>query len=191
MIQISTYFNKGGIARRWIYGYTFILGHFSKDLTEEVANNRDIYGIGHDEEIENLVSVLGKLSNKNALLIGEAGVGKSSLILGVAQRINTGNVPIQLKDKRIVQLDINGLIAHSLKMGNIEELIMKAMQELENSGNAILYIDEMQELIPAKAEESDHSLAGILLPYILNSKFPIIGTVNYSDYKNISTVTNP
>jgi len=68
-------------------------------------------------------------------------------------------------------------------MGNIEELIMKAMQELENSGNAILYIDEMQELIPAKAEESDHSLAGILLPYILNSKFPIIGTVNYSDYK--------
>jgi len=175
------YFNKGGIARRWIYGYTFILGHFSKDLTEEVANNRDIYGIGHDEEIENLVSVLGKLSNKNALLIGEAGVGKSSLILGVAQRINTGNVPIQ--DKRIVQLDINGLIAHSLKMGNIEELIMKAMQELENSGNAILYIDEMQELIPAKAEESNHSLAGILLPYILNSKFPIIGTVNYSDYK--------
>ena len=177
------YFNKGGIARKWIYGYTFILGHFSKDLTEEAAENRDTYGIGHDSEIENLVSVLGKLSNKNALLVGEAGVGKSSLIIGVAQRINTGNVPVQLKDKRIIQLDINGLIARSLKMGNIEELIIKAMQELENSGNTILYIDEMQELIPARAEESNHSLAGILLPYILNSKFPIIGTVNYADYK--------
>jgi len=177
------YFSKGGIARKWIYGDTFILGNFSKDLTEEVASHRDIYGIGHDEEIESLVSVLGKLSSRNALLIGEAGVGKSSLILGVAQRINTGNVPVQLKDKRIIQLDINGLIARSLKIGNLEELIIKAMQELENSGNAILYIDEMQELIPAKAQESNHSLAGILLPYILNSKFPIIGTVNYSDYK--------
>ena len=77
--------------------------------------DRDIYGIGHDEEIENLVSVLGKISNKNALLIGEPGVGKSSIMLGIAQRINRGDVPNQLKDRRILQFDINGLIAHSSK----------------------------------------------------------------------------
>jgi len=177
------YYRKGGIAREWVYGYTFILSHFSKDVNEEVADSQDIYGIGHEAEIENLVSILGKISNKNALLIGDAGVGKSSLILGVAQRINTGNVPIQLKSKRIVQLDINGLIAQASGNTKIEELVSKAMKELENASNTILYIDEIQELIPAKAEESGQSIAGIMLPYIINSKFPIVGTINYADYK--------
>ncbi len=176
------YYKKGGIARQWVYGYTFILSHFSKDLNEVVAESKDIFGIGHEEEIESLVSILGKMSNRNALLLGEAGVGKSSLILGVAQRINTADVPPQLKDKRVVQLDISGLVAQSAN-GNLEELIIKSMKELENAGNTILYIDEMQELIPAKAEESGQSIAGIMLPYIMNSKFPIIGTVNYADYK--------
>lgn len=177
------YYRKGGVARDWVYGYTFILSHFSKDINEEVAQSKDTFGIGHEDEIENLVSVLGKISNKNALLIGDAGVGKSSLILGVAQRINRANVPIQLKSKRVVQLDINGLIAQSSGNIRIEELVSKAMRELENAGNTILYIDEIQELIPAKAQESGQSIAGIMLPYIINSKFPIVGTINYADYK--------
>jgi len=177
------YYRKGGIAKQWVYGYTFILGHFAKNLNEYVAKDRDIYGIGHEDEIEALVSVLGKVTNRNALFIGEPGVGKSSIVLGIAQRINSGDVPEQIKDKRVLQLDINGLIAHASKDSNIELLISKAMKELENAGDVILYIDEMQELIPSKASESGHSLAGILLPYILNSKFPILGTVNYSDYK--------
>lgn len=178
-----SYYRKGGIAKQWIYGYTFILNHFSKDLNKIVSESKDIYGIGHDEEVETLVSTLGKLSNKNALLIGEPGVGKSSLILGLAQRINSGDVPIQLKEKRIIQLDLNGLIAISKKEKNLEELIIKAIRELESSGNTILYIDEIQELIPRKAEETNHSIAGMLLPYIMNSRFPIVGTTNYSDYK--------
>ena len=177
------YYKRGGIAEAWVYGYTFVLNKFSKNLNEEVAAVDDIFGVGHDDEVENLISVLGKISNRNALLIGEAGVGKSSLILGIAQRINSGDVPDQIKDKRILQLDINGLIAYSSKEKGIEELLSKAIAELENAGDTILYIDEMQELVPAKAQDSGHSLAGILLPYILNSKFPIIGTVNYADYK--------
>jgi ATP-dependent Clp protease ATP-binding subunit ClpC len=177
------YYRKGGVARQWIYGYTFILSHFSQDVNEIVSESQDIFGIGHDEEVELLVATLGKLSNKNALFIGDPGVGKSSLILGLAQRINSGDVPIQLKDKRIIQLDINGLIATSKKDQNLEELVIKAFRELEKAGNTILYIDEMQELIPRKAQESSHSLAGMLLPYILDSKFPIVGTTNYSDYK--------
>jgi ATP-dependent Clp protease ATP-binding subunit ClpC len=177
------YYRKGGVAKQWIYGYTFILSHFSKDLNKLMSESRDVYGIGHDDEVEALVSSLGKLSNRNALLVGEPGTGKSSIIFGLAQRINSGNVPIQLKDKRIIQLDLNGLIAVSKKEKNLEELIIKAMSELERAGNTILYIDEMQELIPRKAEESNHSIAGMLLPYILNSKFPIVGTTNYADYK--------
>ncbi len=177
------YFRRGGIANAWIYGYTFVLNHFAKNLNEYIIKENDIYGIGHDEEIEALVSILGKVSNRNALFIGEPGVGKSSIVLGMAQRINSGNVPLQIKDKRILQLDINGLIALSSKEKNVELLLSKAMKELENAQDVILYIDEMQELIPSKASESGHSLAGILIPFILNSKFPIIGTVNYSDYK--------
>jgi len=103
--------------------------------------------------------------------------------MGIAQRINSGDVPLQLKDKRILKFDINGLIAQSSKEQNLEGLVLKAMNELENAKDVILYIDEMQELIPSKANESGHSIAGILLPYILNSKFPILGTVNYADYK--------
>lgn len=177
------YFKKGGVAKNWIYGYTYILSHFTKNLNEEIISDRDIYGIGHDDEIEALISVLGKVSNRNALFIGDPGVGKSSIVLGVAQKINSGDVPIQIKDKRILKFDINGLIAQSSKERNLELLISKSMKELENAQDVILYIDEMQELIPSKASESGHSLAGILLPYILNSKFPILGTVNYSDYK--------
>jgi ATP-dependent Clp protease ATP-binding subunit ClpC len=178
------YYRKGGIAESWVYGYTYILDHFSRDLTNEIAKTRDVFGIGHDETLESLISTLGKVSNKNALLVGEAGTGKSSLILGVAQRINRGDVPIQIKDKRIIQLDLNSLIAHSSKPDqNMEELIAKAMNELTKAGDVILFIDEMQELMPAKADESGHSVAGIMLPYILDGRFPIVGTVNHADYK--------
>jgi len=177
------YYRKGGIWKQILYGYTFILSHFSKEINKEIAETNDIFGIGHDEEVENLVSVLGKVTNKNALLIGEPGVGKSSIILGLAQRINRGDVPIQLKDKRIIELDINALIAHSQNTGSMEELIIKAMTELSKAGNTILYIDEIQQIVPTKAQESGHTIAGIMLPYILNSKFPIIGSINYADYK--------
>lgn len=177
------YFRKGGVAKDWIYGYTFILSHFSKDINKTVAQTQDIFGIGHDDEVESIIATIGKLSNKNALLIGEPGTGKSSLILGLAQRINSGNVPLQLQKKRIIELDINGLMAIAQKEKNIEELVIKAFAELEKAGNTILYIDEIQELIPTKTRETQHSIASMLTPYVINSKFPIVGTTNYSDYK--------
>lgn len=177
------YFRKGGIGKQWIYGWTFILNHFSKDLTKVVAESRDTFGIGHDEEVDAIVSVLGKMSNKNALMIGEPGVGKSSIILGLAQRINYADVPLQLKDKRIIQLDLNNLVATSQKLSNLEEVVVKTMNELEKAGNTILYIDEIQQLIPSKEGDSGYNLAGVFLPYVLNSKFPIVGSINYADYK--------
>lgn len=177
------YYKTGGVARDLIYGWTFILGHFSSDVNENVANTQEVFGIGHKKEIERLTATVGKLSKNNALLIGEPGVGKSSIIKGLAQKINRGDVPEQLKDKRIVQLDLNSLMAQANKEKNIEELIKKAMEELTKAGNTILYIDEIQELIPAKAEKSGSSIAGMMLPYILESVFPIVGTLNYADYK--------
>jgi len=176
------YFENGGIGGQWIYGYTYTLGHFSKNLNEKVAKTRDVYGIGQDEALEALTSVLGKVTNKHALLIGEPGVGKTSVVWGVAQRMNKGDTPKQLQRKKIIQLELNSLIASSGKK-NIEELVEKAMKEIETAGNIILFIDEMQELMPAKSEGSGQSISSIILPYLMNSKFPVIGTVNYSDYK--------
>lgn len=179
----SQYYRTGGIAKTWIYGYTYILDQFSRDLNEEFAKESDVFGIGHEKEVENLVAILGRPNKKHALLIGEAGVGKSSLIKGLAQRINKGNVPPLLSNARIVQLDINGLIAHSTGKKNIEFVIQKAMNELAKAGNVILFIDDLQELIPAKAQETGHTIADILLPYVSEGKFAIVGTVNFSDYK--------
>ncbi len=104
------------------------------------------------------------------------------MVWGVAQRMNAGDAPEQLQRKKIIQLDLNSLIA-SASERNVEELVARAMKELESAGNVILFIDEMQELMPAKAEGSGQSVSSIILPYLMNSKFPVIGTVNYSDYK--------
>lgn len=177
------YHKTNGIAKSWVYGYTFVLNHFSKEINEDVANSYEKFGIGHAEEVDELVSIIGKVGKRNALLIGDPGVGKSSLIKGLAQKINNGNVPPQLLGKRIVQLDLNGMIAYASNMKNVESVIQRAMQELAGAGNTILYIDELQELLPAKAEESGNSIANIILPYILEGTFPVIGTVNYSNYK--------
>lgn len=177
------YYRTGGIGNAWIYGYTFVLGHYSKDLNQIMAKQVGKYGIGHEAEIEELMSILGKVSKNNVLLIGESGTGKTSLAKGFAQRINQGTVPAVLRDMRVIQLDLNGLIAAAPKFGNIESLIQQTMDELSKAGNTALFIDEIQEIVPAKGQESQHSIAGILLPYILESKFPIIGTITYADYK--------
>ncbi|HEQ65399.1 MAG TPA: ATP-dependent Clp protease ATP-binding subunit, partial [bacterium] len=177
------YYPVGGIGKYWIYGHTFILNKFSKDITERMSKVQDKYGIGHDREIEEIISIVGRMSNKNVLLVGEAGVGKSSIIKGLAQRIVRGKINPQLLGKKIIQLDITSLLAQGVGKGNLEELIQKALNELSFSGNTILYIDEIQEIIPAKSDQSGSSLASIMLPYILESEFPIIGTINYADYK--------
>lgn len=178
------YYRTGGILRDVLFGYTFILDKFSKDITQEIINVKDLYGIGHEKEVDALISVLGKNSRKNALLIGQPGTGKSSIIKGLAQRINWGDIPAHLSRMRIIQLDLNGLIAYdAAHPENLESLIQKAFSELEKAGNVILFIDEIQETIPAKAAESGQAVSSILLPYLIDNKFPIIGTINYADYK--------
>lgn len=177
------YTRTGGIAASWIYGYTFVLSHYSRDLTQEMARKGGHYGIGHDKEMDEIISVLSKMSKKNVLLVGESGTGKTSIAKGLAERINKGQIPRILKDMRIIQLDLNSVVASTGVHGNLESLIKETMEELQKSGNTILFIDEIQEIAGLKGQESEHTLAGIMLPYILESNFPIIGTITFSDYK--------
>lgn len=177
------YLRTGGIASSWVYGYTFVLSHYSRDLTQEVAKKGGHYGIGHDSEMEELIAVLSKMSKKHVLLVGESGTGKTSIAKGLAERINRGTVPPILKDHRVIQLDVNSLVAGAGAYQNLENLVQETMRELEKAGNTILFIDEIQEITGTKGEESQHTLAGILLPYILESRFPVMGTITFSDYK--------
>lgn len=177
------YIPTGGIARSWIYGYTFVLSHYSRDLTQELSRKGGHYGIGHETELEEVLSILSKASKHNVLLVGESGTGKTSIAKGIAERLNRGTVPPAIKGMRVIQLDINGLIAAGPAYGNLETLVQQTMQELERAGNTILFIDEIQEIVAVQGQESKHSLAGILLPYIMESSFPIVGTITYADYK--------
>jgi ATP-dependent Clp protease ATP-binding subunit ClpA len=177
------YTRSGGIANNWIYGYTYVLNHYSTDLNQKMAKINEKFGIGHEEQMKQAISILSKMTKNNILFIGEGGTGKTSMVKGLANLINHKKVPPNLFDMRIIQLDINGLIAGATQHGNIESLVQKTMSELQKAGNTVLFIDEIQELIPTKGQESQHSLAGIFLPYILESNFPIIGTITYTDYK--------
>lgn len=178
------YIANGGIGQGWLHGYTFILNKFSTDINRQMMMKQGRFGIGHDDEITEMISILGRLNKNNALLIGEPGVGKSSIIKGLAQRINTGQISKQLANYKILQLDINSLIAYaSSSSRNIEGLMEKAISEISNSNDVILFIDEVQDLIPASAQESGQNIASILLPHLINGNFPVIATVNYSDYK--------
>lgn len=183
----NPYRRTGGILDSIIYGYTYIFNHYSRNLNRVVAKEKEHFGIGHEEDLDEMMAVVSKMTKNNAIIVGENGTGKTSMILGLAERINTGNVPDFLKNKRILQLDVNGLIAASAQHGGIESVIKKSMEELQRSGDTILFIDEMQEIISTQSKESKNSIAGILLPYIIESKYPVVGTMSFRDYKRFTS----
>ena len=179
----TPYYRTGGIGRLWVYGYTFKLDKFTKDITRDIATSHDIFGIGHDNEVEQIIATLGRADNRNILLLGQPGVGKSSIIKGLAQQINWGTVPDVLRNKRILQLDINLLLAQSDRDKKTEKLLEEGFEEMKRAGNTILYIDEIQEILPAQSSDTGQNLAGIILPHIIQGDVPIIGTINQADYK--------
>jgi ATP-dependent Clp protease ATP-binding subunit ClpC len=159
------------------------LDEFSTNLTQSAQEQRLDPVVGREKEIERVVQILGRRSKNNPVLIGEPGVGKTAIAEGLAQRIVNGDVPDILNDKKIVQLDIGLLVAGTKYRGEFEERLKKVMDEIRQSGNIILVIDELHTLIGAGAAEGAIDAANILKPALSRGELQCIGATTISEYR--------
>ena len=127
-----------------------VLEKYGRDITKYVKDSKSDPIIGRDEEIRNISRILARKSKNNPVLIGEAGVGKTAVVEGLAQRINKGDVPNSLKNKTIWELDVTALIAGAKYRGEFEERLKAVLKEIKNSdGNIIMFIDEIHMIVGA------------------------------------------
>ena len=126
-------------------------------------------------ETERVVQILSRRTKNNPCLIGEPGVGKTAVAEGLALQIVSGNVPELLKDKRLVSLDLTGMIAGTKYRGDFEDRIKNAIEEVKKAGNVILFIDELHTIIGAGAAEGSADAANILKPALARGDFQVIG----------------
>ena len=141
--------NSNGGKRRGSYNQTPTLNQFGQDLTKKAEEGKLDPVIGRKQEIERVIEILSRRTKNNPCLIGEPGVGKTAAVEGLAQKIASGDVPEILKDKRVVTLDISGMVAGAKYRGDFEERIKKALNEVKKAGDVILFIDEIHKLVGA------------------------------------------
>lgn len=165
---------------------TKTLEQFGRDLTEMASKGEIDPVIGRHNEIERVIQILSRRSKNNPCLIGEPGVGKTAVAEGLALKIASGDVPEILKDKRIISLDLTGMIAGTKYRGDFEERIKSAMDEVKKAGNIILFIDELHTIIGAGSAEGSADAANILKPSLARGDFQVIGATTINEYrKNI------
>ncbi len=153
------------------------------DLTSASRQGKLDPVIGREPEIERVIQILSRRTKNNPILIGEPGVGKTAIAEGLAHRIISGDVPESLQGKRLVTLDIGGLVAGTKYRGEFEERLKKVIDELKNAGNCILFIDEMHMLVGAGAAEGAVDAANILKPSLARGELQCIGATTLDDYR--------
>jgi ATP-dependent Clp protease ATP-binding subunit ClpC len=153
------------------------------DLTAAARANKLDPVIGRTREIERLVQILSRRTKNNPILIGEPGVGKTAIVEGLAQKIVTGDVPETLQGKRLLTLDIGSLVAGTKYRGEFEERLKKVIEEIKNSGNCVLFIDEMHMLVGAGAAEGAVDAANILKPSLARGELQCVGATTMDDYR--------
>lgn len=170
-------------ARRPRSKNTPTLDSFGRDLTEMAEEGKLDPIIGREEEIQRVIQILSRRTKNNPVLIGEPGVGKTAVVEGLAQKIVAGDVPEILKDKRVVALDMSGVVAGSKFRGQFEERLKKVIDEVKASGNVILFIDEVHTLIGAGAAEGAIDAANILKPVLARGELQTIGATTLDEYR--------
>src|SRR3982075_111781 len=155
---------------------------FSRDLTEDAANDRLDPLIGRDAEIERVIQILCRRTKNNPVLIGEPGVGKTAIVEGLAQRIVSGDVPSFLENKRILSLDISLIVAGTKYRGQVEERLKQIMRELIENPQYIVFIDELHTLVGAGSAEGSLDAANILKPALSRGEIQCIGATTPGEY---------
>lgn len=159
------------------------LGTFGTDLTARAREGKLDPVIGRAEQEERLVTILSRRTKNNPVLIGEPGVGKTAIVEGIAQRIASEDVPEHLLDKKIIQLDLAGMIAGTKYRGEFEERLKKVISELQEQKNVIIFIDELHLLVGAGAAEGALDAANMLKPALARGEIRMIGATTLEEYR--------
>ncbi len=162
---------------------TATLDEFGTNLTKLASESKLDPVVGRHSEIDRVVQILGRRTKNNPVLIGEPGVGKTAIAEGLAQRIQVGDIPDILEDKRVLTLDIGLLVAGTKYRGEFEERLKKIMEEIKSAGNVILVIDEVHTLIGAGAAEGAIDAANILKPALARGELQCIGATTLDEYR--------
>ncbi len=160
-----------------------VLEEFTKDLTAAARGGKLDPVIGRDEEIRRVIQILSRRTKNNPVLIGEPGVGKTAIAEGLAQKIAAADVPEELLDKRILTLDLSGMIAGTKYRGEFEERIKKALDEVKEDGNIILFIDELHTIVGAGSAEGAMDAANIIKPALGRGEIRVIGATTLNEYR--------
>ena len=160
---------------------TKLLEQFSEDLIEKASAMDPV--VGRDREIETVIGILSRKNKNNPALIGQPGVGKTAIAEGLAQRMASGNVPPQLKDKRLVSLNIANLVAGTKYRGEFEERLRDILAEIRRCGDVILFVDEMHTIVGAGAAEGAIDAANILKPALGRGELQLLGATTREEYR--------
>ncbi|MDD6339668.1 MAG: ATP-dependent Clp protease ATP-binding subunit [Butyrivibrio sp.] len=159
------------------------LEQYSRDLTQLAMEGKLDPVIGRETEIQRVIQISSRRTKNNPCLVGEPGVGKTAIIEGLALKISQGNVPDTIKGKRVLTLDLSGMVAGSKYRGEFEERIKKVISEVINAGNIILFIDEIHTIIGAGGAEGAIDASNILKPSLARGEVQIIGATTISEYR--------
>lgn len=162
---------------------TPVLDNFSRDLIELAAQKKLDPVIGRDDEVKRIAQILSRKKKNNAVIVGDAGVGKSALVEKLAIMIHEGNCPSNLFDKRLVSLDLTALVAGTKYRGQFEERIKAILNELQNVTNVIVFIDELHTMVGAGNSSGSMDAANILKPALARGELQCIGATTFDEYK--------
>ncbi len=175
--------SKGQKSVKGSYNTTQTLNQFGEDLTKKGLEGKLDPVIGRSKEIERVIEILSRRTKNNPCLIGEPGVGKTAIVEGLAQKINSGDVPEILKNKRVVSMDISGMVAGAKYRGDFEERIKKALNEVKKAGDVILFIDEIHTIVGAGSAEGAIDAANILKPMLARGEIQLVGATTIDEYR--------
>ena len=159
------------------------LDQYSRDLTQLAAEGALDPVVGREAEIQRVIQILSRRTKNNPCLIGEPGVGKTAIVEGIAERIVSGLVPDSVQGKRVVSLDLSGIVAGSKYRGEFEERIKKVIQEVTKAGNVLLFIDELHTIIGAGGAEGAIDASNILKPALARGELQIMGATTITEYR--------